>query len=195
MIEELNKRINIILGSGSPRRMELLQSLGLKFRVMSPKVDESYPDDLTSKEVAVYLAEKKALAFPKLEPKELLITADTIVTYEQEILGKPENEPHAIEMLEKLSGKTHSVITGVCLKTPSTSTCFTTETKVTFDNISKSDILFYVQNYKPFDKAGAYGIQEWLGLVAVKHIEGSYFNVMGLPVQQLYMKLIQIVNL
>lgn len=195
MIQKINTQYNITLGSGSPRRMQLLKDLGLHFRVMPLTFDESYPSELQVQNIAAYLAEKKADAYTQLKSQELLLTADTIVAYDEKILGKPTDKKHAVQMLNELSGKTHNVITGVCIKTNARKELFSTQTKVTFDLLQPSEINHYVDTYKPYDKAGAYGIQEWFGLIAVKNIEGSYFNVMGLPVQQLYKKLLTFIEL
>lgn len=192
MIDFINKNKIIVLASGSPRRQSLLQQLGINFTVEVKKVDESYPGNLTSTEVAEYIAHKKAMAFDNPEKQQILITADTIVATEQEILGKPNDKIEAQNMLKTLSDNTHWVITGVCLRDINQCHLFHSTTKVTFEPLTDELIKNYIEKEKPFDKAGAYGIQEWFGMVAVKHIEGSYFNVMGLPVHKLYQKLIEI---
>lgn len=181
----------IILASNSPRRKELLSGLGLNFKVkVLLDVDESYPDTLDKKEVAEYIAKKKATAYhPSLADNSLLITADTIVLMDNTIYGKPADENEAKEMLRRLSGKTHQVITGVCLTTTEKQKSFSVFSEVRFAKLESSEIDFYVSNYKPIDKAGAYGIQEWIGYVAVEYISGSYFNIMGLPIQRLYQEL------
>lgn len=184
------KSYKIILASKSPRRRELLSNLGIDFEIVTLDTDESYPANMPVDEVAAYLALKKAEPFTAEKyPSHLIITADTIVCIENEILGKPESREHAFEMLQKLSGNDHKVITGVCLSSPNLKKCFTSTTTVHFKTLSSNEIEYYIDNYKPFDKAGAYGIQEWIGFVAVERIEGSYFNVMGLPVQKLYEEL------
>ena len=184
------KSYKIILASKSPRRRELLSNLGIDFEIVTLDTDESYPATMPVDEVAAYLALKKAEPFTAEKyPSHLIITADTIVCIENEILGKPESREHAFEMLQKLSGNDHKVITGVCLSSPNLKKCFTSTTTVHFKTLSSNEIEYYIYNYKPFDKAGAYGIQEWIGFVAVERIEGSYFNVMGLPVQKLYEEL------
>lgn len=184
------KSYKIILASKSPRRRELLSNLGIDFEIVTLDTDESYPANMPVDEVAAYLALKKAEPFTAEKyPSHLIITADTIVCIENEILGKPESREHAFEMLQKLSGNDHKVITGVCLSSPNQKKCFTSTTTVHFKTLSSNEIEYYIDNYKPFDKAGAYGIQEWIGFVAVERIEGSYFNVMGLPVQKLYEEL------
>lgn len=182
------ERYKIILGSGSPRRKELLEGLGLQFSVVVRKgVDESYPDTMPAEEVAQYIAEEKAAAYADLTDAEtLVITADTVVICGNEILGKPKDREDARRMLRMLSGRTHRVTTGVCLTTRERRKSFSVSTEVTFDTLSDEEIDYYIDNYKPFDKAGAYGIQEWIGFVGVKELRGSYFNVMGLPVQRIY---------
>ena len=190
MLENL-KDYNIILASESPRRKELLAGLGINFEIKVLKgIDESYPDNIPTKEVAEYISKEKAAAYKDvLNEKDMIITADTVVINGDEILGKPHEKQQAIEMLENLSDKTHSVVTGVTILTKEKSISFSTETKVDFAKLSEEEINYYIDNYKPFDKAGAYGIQEWIGYVAVKSISGSYFNVMGLPIQRLYQEL------
>jgi len=186
------KKYHIILASKSPRRQELLKELGLDFTVETFDVDEIFPENLNQHEVPVFLAEKKARPFENcLKPGDLLITADTIVWLGGEVLGKPSGPAEAFEMLRKLSGREHQVITGVCVKTVEKQVSFYAETNVRFKPLSDSEINFYIGNYQPFDKAGAYGIQEWIGYIGITHIEGSFFNVMGLPVQKLYSELLK----
>ena len=182
---------HLILASASPRRISLLKELNLTFDILPLDVDEVYPPHLTDHEVARFLAGLKADAFPteKLTDKTILITADTIVCLNDEVLGKPDDREHAIEMLRTLSGKMHKVITGVCLRSKNKQVIFSNETDVYFCNLSDDEIIYYVDQFKPFDKAGAYGIQECIGYIGIEKIEGSYFNVMGLPVQQLYSEL------
>jgi len=182
---------HLILASASPRRISLLKELNLTFDILPLDVDEVYPTHLTDHEVARFLAELKADAFPaeKFTDNTILITADTIVCLNDEVLGKPEDREHAIEMLRTLSGKMHKVITGVCIRSQNKQVIFSNETDVYFCNLSDDEIIYYVDQFKPFDKAGAYGIQEWVGYIGIEKIEGSYFNVMGLPVQQLYYEL------
>lgn len=181
----------IILASNSPRRKELLSDLDLEYDiVVLPDIDESYPQDIKKEEVAVYIAEKKAKAYTSLlVPNSLVITADTIVVLGEKILGKPIDEADAKDMLRQLSGKTHQVVTGVCLTTLEKQRSFSVISDVRFSELNNSEIEYYVSKYKPLDKAGAYGIQEWIGYVGVEYISGSYFNVMGLPVQRLYQEL------
>lgn len=190
MLENLNK-YEIVLASNSPRRKELLQRMGVNFKVRTLfGIDESYPDSLRGEDIVCYISRNKAKAYQSsMAPNELLITADTIVYVDGEVLGKPKNAEQAKEMLHKLSGKTHQVITGVTIVTAKRTEYFGVTSQVKFTNITDEERNFYVDNYLPFDKAGAYGIQEWIGIVAVEEIKGSYFNVVGLPVQRLYQKL------
>lgn len=177
---------NIILGSQSPRRKELLAGLDIEFTTkVIPGLEETYPDTLQGEEIPIYLAEQKADAYT-LEDNDLLITADTIVWLNGHVYGKPADETEAREMLRSLSGKTHDVITGVCVRTNKKNVSFASTTKVRFAELTDAEIEHYVNKYRPMDKAGAYGIQEWIGYIGVEHIEGSYFNVMGLPIQRLY---------
>jgi septum formation protein len=179
----------IILASKSPRRQELLKLMGFDFQVVLREVDESYPPELSPSEIAVYISEKKAKAFDLLIENEIVITADTIVTLDGKILGKPENEDHAFEILSELSGKRHDVITGVSLLKNHRITSFYELTEVFFREISAEQIRYYINTCQPMDKAGAYGIQEWIGMVAVERINGSYSNVVGLPTHRLYTEL------
>ncbi len=190
MLENLNK-YEIVLASNSPRRKELLQRMGVNFKVRTLfGIDESYPDSLRGEDIVCYISRNKAKAYQSsMAPNELLITADTIVYVDGEVMGKPKNAEQAKEMLHKLSGKTHQVITGVTIVTAKRTENFGVTSQIKFTNITDEEINFYVDNYLPFDKAGAYGIQEWIGIVAVEEIKGSYFNVVGLPVQRLYQKL------
>lgn len=190
MLENLNK-YEIVLASNSPRRKELLQRMGVNFKVRTLfGIDESYPDSLRGEDIVCYISRNKAKAYQSsMAPNELLITADTIVYVDGEVMGKPKNAEQAKEMLHKLSGKTHQVITGVTIVTAKRTENFGVTSQVKFTNITDEEINFYVDNYLPFDKAGAYGIQEWIGIVAVEEIKGSYFNVVGLPVQRLYQKI------
>jgi len=177
----------IILASKSPRRQELLRDLGLKFTVQSMDIPEDFPAGLGMTEVPVYLAELKAEAFrPILKDNQLVITADTIVWLDGKVLNKPTDYAEGFRMLKDLSGKKHEVITGVCLLSTEKKVSFYASTDVWFKELSDEEIQYYLENYRPYDKAGAYGIQEWIGYVGIYHIEGSFFNVMGLPVQSLY---------
>ena len=187
MFENL-KKYHVILASNSPRRRELLAGLGIHFEVkVLPDVDEAYPEDLPVLQIAEYIAKEKAAAYQSLMgPDELVITADTVVVVGSEVMGKPADADDARRMLEKLSGRTHQVTTGVCLTTQRVQKSFSVTTDVTFKPLSREEIDYYIENYSPFDKAGAYGIQEWIGYVGVTGLQGSYFNVMGLPVQRIY---------
>jgi septum formation protein len=176
----------LILASKSPRRQELMQLMELDFQVVLKDVDESYPSGLNPAEIACYIAEKKALAFIDERVHSLVVTADTIVAYNGEILGKPENEAHAFEMLTKLSGTIHQVYTGVSIAYQNKLHTFYDVTEVCFRVLSAEEIKHYIQKYQPMDKAGSYGIQDWLGFIAVEKITGSYTNVMGLPTEKLY---------
>lgn len=184
-------RYNIILASNSPRRKELLSGLNIPYEIKTlPDIDESYPDSLAGEDIAIYIAKEKANAYlDQLDDKTLLITADTIVLLDGKVYGKPSDETDAKQMLRDLSGKTHQVITGVCITTKDKQASFGVSSEVRFSKLDDDEIEYYVSNYKPFDKAGAYGVQEWIGYVAVEYISGSYFNIMGLPVQRLYREL------
>lgn len=190
MLENL-AAYRIILGSNSPRRRELLAGLDLSFDVhVIPGLEENYPDSLQPQEIPVFLSKQKAEAYlPTLEDQVLLITADTIVWNETEVIGKPKNREDAIRMLRSLSGHEHQVVTGVCLTTTKKQETFSVVSSVRFASLTDEEIIYYVDKYKPFDKAGAYGIQEWIGYVGVESISGSFYNVMGLPVQRLYQEL------
>lgn len=190
MLDNLNK-YSIVLASNSPRRKELLQRMGLKFKVRTLfGIDERYPGSLRGEDIVRYISRNKAKAYStSMAPDELLITADTIVYVDGEVMGKPKDAAQAKDMLRMLSGKTHQVITGVTIHTVGKTEDFGVTSVVKFANLTDEEIDFYVDNYLPFDKAGAYGIQEWIGIVAVEEIRGSYFNVVGLPVQRLYQKL------
>jgi septum formation protein len=181
----------VVLASNSPRRKELLGGLGIDFEVRTLQdIDESYPVTLKGEEIPMYISGKKAEAYKQsMADDEMIITADTIVYDNGHVLGKPKDRGEAIQMLRELSGHAHEVITGVSIVTKEKTTQFSSTSKVTFAELTDEEIAYYVEHYKPFDKAGAYGIQEWIGYVAVTRIEGSYFNVMGLPIQRLYTEL------
>lgn len=185
------KQYKIVLCSNSPRRKELLKGLGLNFQTrIIDGIDESYDKSLPGEDIAKMISEKKAESYKAtMSSDELIITADTIVYVDGEVLGKPQNKIDAARMLKMISGKCHDVITGVCLLTSNKRISFSVKTKVSFAQITDDEISFYIENYKPYDKAGAYGIQEWIGYIGVDSIQGSYFNVMGLPVQRLYSEL------
>lgn len=183
----------VILASNSPRRKELLEGLGINFEVRTlSNIDESYPDTLKGEDIPMYISGKKAEAYKQgMADDEMIITADTIVYDHEQVLGKPKDRGEAMRMLRELSGHAHKVITGVSIVTKEKTTQFASTSKVTFAELTDEEIAYYVDTYKPYDKAGAYGIQEWIGYVAVTRIEGSYFNVMGLPIQRLYTELKQ----
>lgn len=184
-------RYKIILASNSPRRKELLSGLGLEYTVKTlPDIDESYPESLQGEDIALHIAREKANAYKEyLEETTLLITADTIVLLDNKVYGKPVDLDDAKQMLRDLSGNTHLVVTGVCLTTKEKQHVFSVSSQVRFAILEDEEIDFYVEKCRPLDKAGAYGIQEWIGYIAVEYISGSYFNIMGLPVQRLYQEL------
>ncbi len=186
-------KYNIILASNSPRRKELLAGLDIPFEVKTlPDIDESFPENLSGTEIPAYIAKAKADAYTQfLDKKSLLITADTIVWLNGKVYGKPTDKSDAIYMLKALSGKTHEVITGVSLTTTEKQITFTAVSKVKFATLEEEEILYYIEKYKPYDKAGSYGVQEWIGYIGVESLEGSFYNVMGLPVRMLYQHLKQ----
>ncbi len=186
-------RYSVILASHSPRRRELLAMMAIDFDIANNiEVEESYPDNMVLEDVAGYLSYKKAYAYKKqMLPDQLLITADTTVILDKEILGKPATDEDAIEMLRKLSGKTHKVVTGVTLISSLRSVTFSVQSEVTFGDLTEDMIQYYVGRYHPIDKAGAYGVQEWIGAIGIKEISGSYYNVMGLPTHRLYQELLK----
>ncbi|ULC60734.1 Maf-like protein [Flaviramulus sp. BrNp1-15] len=196
MLNEKLKNHHLILASGSPRRQDFFKNLGLDFEIRLKPVKEEYPPRLTHFEISNYLAQLKALPFKnELKPNDVLITSDTIVWHENKALGKPQDKNEAFSILKSLSNKTHEVITSVCFTTPSFEKTLHDITKVTFKALSDEEISYYIDSCKPFDKAGAYGIQEWIGQIGVTKIEGSYFNVMGLPVHLVYKTLSDISDL
>lgn len=185
------KKYHFILASKSPRRQYLLKELGVSFEIAIKEVDESFPEHLQAEQIPLYLCEKKAAAFDKeILDNTIVITSDTIVWVENKVLNKPENYEDAVRMLELLSGKMHKVYTAVCLKSNHKIKTLYVCTNVYFKNLSLEEIDFYIKNYNPYDKAGAYGAQEWIGYIAIEKIEGSYFNVMGLPLKELYEELL-----
>jgi len=196
LLHNIIKGKRLILASNSPRRQQLLKGLDVDFEIWSTNhEDESYPDDLPVEEVPVYLAKHKASFFTeRLSEDTVLITCDTVVICDGKVLGKPLDYVDAVNILKQLSGNKHTVITGVCLSTIGKTTCFSSFTDVCFRHLADEEIDYYIERYKPYDKAGAYGIQEWIGYVAIERIEGSYFNVMGLPVQMLHNELINFIN-
>lgn len=193
MLDNLEK-YKVILASGSPRRRELMAGLGVNYEVrILPDVDESYPDTLQGEEIPLYIAKEKADAYiPMMQPDELIITADTIVWLDGKVLGKPRDREDALQMLRTMSGRTHEVFTGVCITTTDWQRSFTAQTEVRFATLSEDEIIYYVDNFKPMDKAGAYGVQEWIGFIGVENLSGSYYNIMGLPVQRLYRELLKV---
>ncbi|MBC7605958.1 MAG: septum formation protein Maf [Burkholderiales bacterium] len=193
LLKEKLKNHKIILASGSPRRQQFLRDMDLDFEIRLKEVDEIYPPNLTQKDITDYLAVLKGDAFEgTLAANEILITSDTIVWHESKALGKPKNYDDAFQMLQSLSGKTHDVITSVCFKTKTKTEVLSDVTKVTFKELADSEIKYYLDNYRPFDKAGSYGIQEWIGFIGVSKIQGSYSNVMGLPVAKVYQYLLNL---
>lgn len=193
MLENL-KKYKIILASNSPRRKELLGGLGVSYEVRTlPDIDESYPDNLQGADIPLYISREKADAYRRLlQPGELMITADTIVWLEGRVLGKPADRENALQMLRDMAGRTHEVYTGVCLTTSDWQRSFAARTEVRFASLAEEEITYYVDRYRPMDKAGAYGVQEWIGYIGVEYIAGSYYNIMGLPVQRLYRELVQL---
>lgn len=190
MLEHL-KNYNVILASNSPRRKELLAGLGIDFEIRTlPDVDESYPETLSGADIPLYISKEKADAYrDMLAPGELMITADTIVWIDGIVLGKPKDREDALRMLRQMSGRTHEVFTGVCITTTGWQRSFSARTEVRFASLSDEEITYYVDKFRPMDKAGAYGVQEWIGFIGVEYISGSYYNIMGLPVQRLYQEL------
>lgn len=193
MLNEKFKNHRIILASGSPRRQQFLKELDVNFEIQLKDIEEIYPEHLQAEEITNFLAKLKASAFVlDLDDNDILITSDTIVWLNNKALGKPKDYDDAFEMLTEMSGTTHKVITSVCLKTIDKEVVFYEETLVTFTELSSDEIKYYLDNYKPFDKAGSYGIQEWIGLVAIEKIEGSYANVVGLPTHRLYEEMMKL---
>ncbi len=182
----MNFKRPLILASSSPRRQYLMKEAGFSFQIKKPEGDESFPEHLPANQVAKYLASKKAEYFRPTIQDEIILTADTIVLLNSQVLNKPADRKEAVQMLQMLSGKTHLVITGVCILSKEWETSFDDTTKVTFKNLTQQEIEFYIDHYQPYDKAGSYGAQDWFGMVAIKKIEGSYFNVMGLPMHKVY---------
>lgn len=196
MLNEELKNYSLILASGSPRRHEFFKGLGLDFEIRLKPIEEIYPDHLKHSEISDFLAQLKSAPFEEeLIENDILITSDTIVWHNNKALGKPKNEQDAFNMIRSMSGQTHEVITSVCFTTKTTQKIVNAITNVTFKDLSDDEIWYYINNYSPMDKAGAYGIQEWFGFIAVTKIEGSFFNVMGLPVHLVYKTLNDIVNI
>lgn len=187
MLKNKLQNYHLVLASGSPRRQQFFKDLDLNFEIRLKEIEEIYPPELKAEEITNYLAELKASAFEgELKANEILITSDTIVWHNGRALGKPKDEQDAFAILKSLSNATHEVITSVCFKTNSETKLLHEITKVTFNELSEDAIRYYIENFKPFDKAGAYGIQEWIGFVGVSKIEGSYANVMGMPTDKVY---------
>jgi septum formation protein len=187
--QQLN-RYRYILASKSPRRQFLFNELGIPFELQTMDVEESFPEHLQGEEIPLYLSRKKAAAFELADDNTIVITSDTVVWINDHVLNKPEDEHEARVMLRELSGRRHEVYTGVCLKSKHREEAFAVRTDVWFKELSDGEIDYYIKTYQPFDKAGAYGAQEWIGYIGVERIEGSYFNVMGLPVKELYERLV-----
>lgn len=185
ILENLNDK-KILLASKSPRRQELLKGLGISFEIVVVNCDETYPNHLKNEKITDFISETKAKSYSELKKNEILITADTLVALGEQILGKPKDEAHAFEMIKSLSQNTHQVYTSVSIKSTDQLITISDKTEVSFDFISDDEINYYIENYKPMDKAGAYGIQEWLGFAKVSKINGCYYNVMGLPLNKLY---------
>ncbi|TMM31283.1 septum formation protein Maf [Polaribacter aestuariivivens] len=192
MLREKLKNYNVILASKSPRRQQFFKDLDIDFTIQLKEVEEIYPKKLKGKEITEFLADLKAKQFENLSENDVLITSDTIVWLNNKALGKPKNETEAFDMLRSLSNKKHDVITSISIKSKNYQKIITDITTVSFKELTDEEINYYIQNYKPFDKAGAYGIQEWIGFIAINGIEGSYFNVVGLPVHKLYKALMEL---
>ena len=194
MLKEKLNKINIILASGSPRRQQFFKEMDLHYTIRLKEIEEIYPENLKAEEITNFLAELKANAFEnELKENDVLVTSDTIVWLNGKALGKPKDYDDAFKMLQQLANQTHEVITSVCLKSIDKTDVFHNVTKVTFANLSDEAITYYLNNYKPFDKAGSYGIQDWIGLIGISKIEGSYTNVVGLPTEMLFQKLMNYV--
>jgi len=183
---QFNTPYRLILASGSPRRRDLLNGLGFNFEIKPTHADETFPNDLKAEQIPMFLAKKKADAYPFDAEHELVITADTVVWINNKVLNKPENEHDAKQMLRALSGNMHHVYTAVCIKSQSKEELFYDETKVYFKNLSDTEIEYYIKNYNVYDKAGSYGVQDWIGFIGIEKIEGCFYNVMGFPVRKIY---------
>ncbi len=191
MLKEKLKKYTLILASGSPRRQQFFKDLDIDFKIVVKPVKEIFPDTLKGAEITDFLADLKSKAFTNLEDSDILITSDTIVWLNGKALGKPKNKQEAFLMLQEISGQKHDVITSISIKTNKSQKIINDTTTVHFKNLSKEEIEYYITHYKPFDKAGGYGIQEWIGLIGIDKIEGSYFNVVGLPVHKLFKELLK----
>lgn len=194
MLAEKLKHKHIILASGSPRRQLFFKELGMEYTIQLNPVDEVFPEHLKGSEITDYLAQLKAAAFQTINDHEIIITSDTIVWFKEKALNKPVDRAQAFQMISSLSGNTHEVITSVCFTTNTTQITIHDTTKVTFKELSNEEITYYIDNFQPYDKAGGYGIQEWFGYIAVHKLEGSYFNVMGLPTHKVYETLIHLAD-
>ena len=192
MLKQKLKEHHVILASGSPRRQQFFKDLDIDFSIQLKTIEERYPKELKAAEITDFLADLKSKAFTNLQQKDLLITSDTIVWLEGTALGKPKDAKEAFDMLKRLSGKKHEVITSVSIKSASFQKIINDSTTVNFKELTDEEIHYYINNYKPYDKAGAYGIQEWIGFIGIESIEGSYFNVVGLPVHKLYEELMKL---
>jgi septum formation protein len=192
MLKQKLKPYNVILASGSPRRQQYLRDLDIDFSIQLKEIEEIYPKELKGAEITDFLADLKSKAFTDLQEKDVLITSDTIVWLENKAFGKPKDAKEAFSMLRALSGKKHEVITSISIKRLSFQKIINDTTTVTFKELTDAEIQYYVNTYKPFDKAGGYGIQEWIGFIGIENIEGSYFNVVGLPVHKLYKELMNL---
>ncbi|MDT7831857.1 Maf family nucleotide pyrophosphatase [Flavobacteriaceae bacterium S356] len=192
MLREKLSEYSIILASGSPRRQQFFKDLDIPFSIQLKEVEEIYPEDLMAEEITDYLARLKSQQFTEIQDNEVVITSDTIVWLNERALGKPKNYNDAFLMLQSLSGRSHDVYTSICIKTKNNEKVISDCTKVYFKELSDKEIHYYLKEYKPFDKAGSYGIQDWIGLIGIDKIEGSYFNVMGLPVHKLYKELMKL---
>jgi len=191
MLKEKLKQYNIILASGSPRRQQFLKDLNLNFTIQLKEIEEIYPPHLIGLEITDYLAELKSSVFTNLNKNDILITSDTIVWLDNKAIGKPKDKQEAIKIFKEMSGKKHQVFTSICLKTTEKIRIINDTTDVYFKDLSDDEINYYLDNFQPYDKAGGYGIQDWIGLIGVEKIDGSYFNVMGLPVHKLYAELLK----
>jgi septum formation protein len=192
MLKQKLKPYNVILASGSPRRQQYLRDLDIDFSIQLKEIEEIYPKELKGAEITDFLADLKSKAFTDLQEKDVLITSDTIVWLENKAFGKPKDAKEAFSMLRALSGKKHEVITSISIKRLSFQKIINDTTTVTFKELTDAEIQYYINTYKPFDKAGGYGIQEWIGFIGIENIEGSYFNVVGLPVHKLYRELMNL---
>jgi len=194
MLKEKLKNYNLILASGSPRRQQFFKELDLDFTINTKPVDEIFSENLQGSEITDYLSQLKASVFTDLAKNDILVTSDTIVWFQGKALNKPQNRDEAFEMINGLSGNTHEVITSVSFTTVDNQVTINDVTKVTFKKLTKEEIDYYIDNFQPYDKAGAYGIQEWFGYIAVTHLDGSYFNVMGMPLHKVYKTLMEIAD-